>query len=129
MTAKQISYLYPVKHLFRFLFTGAILLASLIIYNGQKNEDLSECSDHREVEHVELQAAFNPVQIVSSPGQLISRSAGTSILPSSSDRDDFKYQLHLKKQMQIHRELLPELDHQSGHYLQYHSPFEDPLIS
>jgi len=127
--AKQISYIYFVKHLFRLLFTGVILLVSLMIFNGQKNEDTSQAREHPDIEHIDLQAEICFEHFASSPVLSSWRNTGASILPVSNNPDDPEYQIRLKNQMRIHRELLPELDFQSGHYLQHHSPFEDPQIA
>jgi hypothetical protein len=118
-----------VNHLFRFLFTAAILLVSLMIFNGQKGEDITRQGEHADIEHIELQAEICFMRIASASGQSNWRSTGASILPVSSNTNDSEYQLRLKNQMQIHREFLPELDYQSGHYLQHYTSFEDPLIA
>ena len=117
------------KHLFRFLFTGAILLASLIILNSQKSEDIARHGEHPDIEHIELQAEICSIRIASSSGLSSWRNSVAIEVPVSDHCSDSEYLLRLKNQMQIHRELLPELGHQSGHYLQHHSPFEDPLIA
>jgi hypothetical protein len=118
-----------VRHLFRFLFTGAILMVSLMIYNGQKGEDITQQEEHPNIEHIELQAEICSIRIASSSGLSNWQSTGASIVPAKYNTDDPGYKLRLKHQIQIHRELLPELDYQSGHYLQHHSSFEDPLIA
>jgi len=126
---KQISYIYTVKHLFRLLFTGAILLVSLIIFNGQKNEDFAQVSEHPDIEHVELQAEICFARTASATTLSNWRTSGEINVPVSEHLNDPEYLLRLKKQMQIHRDLKPELGYQSGHYLQHHSLFEDPLIA
>jgi len=118
-----------VKHLFRILFTAAILLVSLMIFNGQKSEDLTRASENPDIERIELQAEICFMRIASASGQSNWRSPGAGIVPVSSNTNDSEYQIRLKHQMQIHREFLPELVYQSGHYLQHHTSFEDPLIA
>ena len=117
------------KHLFRLLFTGAILLVSLMIYNGQKNEDISQAREHPDIEHFELQAEICFTRTASATTLSYWRTSGEIRVPTSEHLNDPEYLLLLKKQMQIHHDLKPELGYQSGHYLQHHSPFEDPLIA
>ena len=117
------------KHLFRILFTGTILLVSLIIFNGQKDEDIARHGEHPDIEYIELQAEICSIRIASSSGLSFWRNSVAIKVPVSDHFKDAEYLLRLKNQMEIHRELLPELDRQSGHYLQNHSPFEDPLIA
>ena len=111
------------------MFTGAILLVSLIIFNGQKNEDISQEREHPYIEHIELQAEICFARTTSATTLSYWRTSGEISVPVSEHLNDPEYLLRLKKQMQIHRELKPELDYQSGHFLQHHSPFEDPLIA
>jgi len=118
-----------VKHLSRFLFTGAILLVSLMIFNGQKGESVTQTRENPDIEHIELQAEICFTRIASSSVLSNWRSTGASNVPAKYNTDDPGYKLRLKHQIQVHRELLPELDYQSGHYLQHHSSFEDPLIA
>jgi len=118
-----------VKHLFRILFTGAILLVSLIIFNAQKSEDIARQGEPPDIEYIELQSAYCSIRIASSSGFHSWRNSVAIKVPVSDQCNDSEFLLRLKNQMEIHRELLPELDHQSGHYLQHHSPFEDPLIA
>ena len=127
--AKQISYIYFVKHLFRLLFTGAILLVSLMIFNGQKSEGLSPGNEHPDIELAGSQAEICFARTTSATTLSYWRTSGEISVPVSEHLNDPEYLLRLKKQMQIHRELKPELGYQSGHFLQHHSPFEDPLIS
>ena len=117
------------KYLFRFLFTGAILLVSLMIFNGQKNEDLAQAREHPDIEHIELQAEICFMRIASSSVFSYWRSTGVIMVPVSDNLYDPGYLLRLKIQTQIHRELKPELNYHSGHYLQHQSPFEEPPIA
>jgi len=111
------------------LFTGAILMVSLIILNGQKNEDIPQEREHPDIEHIELQAEICFPRIASSSVLSYWRSTGVIMVPVLDNLSDPECLLSFKNQMRIHRELKPELDFQSGHYLQHHSPFEDPLIA
>ena len=117
------------KLLSRFLFTAAILLVSLMIFNGQKNEDPTRVRENPDIEHIELQAEICFTRIASSSIFSYQRNSGERIVPASESFNDPEYLIRLKIQIKIHHELLPELDHQSGHFLQHHSPFEDPLIA
>ncbi|NOR34552.1 MAG: hypothetical protein GQ579_07725 [Bacteroidales bacterium] len=117
------------KYLFRLLFTGAILLVSLMIFNGQKSEGLSPGNEHPDIELAGSQAEICFARTTSATTLSYWRSSGEIRVPSSEHLNDPEYLVLLKKQMQIHRDLKPELGYQSGHYLQHHSPFEDPLIS
>ena len=100
-----------------------------MIYNGQKGENITRQGEHPNIEHIEQQAEICSIHIASSSGLSAWRRSGESIVAASYNADDPGYKLRLKRQMQIHRELLPELDYQSGHYLQHHSSSEDPLIA
>jgi len=111
------------------LFTAAILLVSLMIFNGQKNEDFAQAGEHPDIEHIELQAEICFLRIASSSVLSNWRSTGAIMVPVLDNFHDPECLLRFKNQMRIHRELLPELAYQSGHYLQHHSPFEDPLIA
>ena len=127
--AEQISYIYFVKHLSHFLFTAAILLASLMIYNGQKNEDPTKVRENPDIAHTELQAEICFTRIASASVGIYQRNSAERIIPTSGSFNNPDYLIRLKIQMKTHRELLPELGYQSGHFLQHHSPFEDPLIA
>jgi hypothetical protein len=118
-----------VKHLSRFLFSAAILLVSLMIFNGQKSEDPTRVSENPDIERIELQAEICFTRIASSSVSSYQRNSGESIVPVLDSFNDPEYLIRLKIQMQVHQELLPELAHKSGHFLQHHSPFEDPLIA
>ena len=111
------------------MFAGAILLVSLMIFNGQKNEDFAQAKEHPHIEHLELQAEICFARTTSATTLSFWRISGEISLPVSEHLNDPEYLLRLKKQMQIHRDLKPVLSYQSGHYFQHHSPFEDPLIA
>jgi len=118
-----------VKHLFRFIFTGALLLASLIIFNDQKNENLAQQSDQWDIEHVDSEAEICSIRTSSTSGLSGWRNSVTINVPISDHFKDTEYLHRIRNQMRIHRELLPELNDRSGHYLQRHPSFEDPLIA
>ena len=111
------------------MFTAAILLASLMIFNGQKSEDPTRVSENLDIENIELQAEICFTRIASSSVSSYQRNSGERIVPVSESFNDPEYLIRLKILMKIHREFLPELDNQSGHFLQHHSPFEDPLVA
>lgn len=100
-----------------------------MIFNGQKNEDFAQAREHPDIEHLELQAEICFARTTSATTFSFWRTSGEICVPVSEHPNDPEYLLRLKKQMQIHRDLKPELGYQSGHYLQHHSPFEDPLIT
>lgn len=111
------------------MFTGAILLVSLMIFNGQKNEALSPGNTYPDIELAGSQAEICFARTTSATTLSHWRTSEEISVAVSEHLNNPAYLLRLKKQMQIHRDLKPELDYQSGHYLQHHSPFEDPLIA
>jgi len=100
-----------------------------MIFNGQKNEDFIQTTEHPDIEHVALQAEICFVRIASSSVLSYWRSTEAIMVQVLDSFHDPEYQLRFKNQMRIHQEILPELAHQSGQYLQHHSPFEDPLLA
>jgi len=118
-----------VKQLSRFLFTAAILLVSLLIYNGQKGEDITRQGEHPNIEHIELQAEICITRFTSASVLSFWRNSGVIIEPPAGNLNDPEYLIRLKIQTQIHQELKPGLDFQSDPYLQHHSPYEDQLIA
>jgi hypothetical protein len=121
-----------VKYYFQYLFTAAVLLVALLIYNGQKNECTDHISGNPVTQHVELLAelSLNQLPGYTSPSynqgpvlvneSIQSHQKGLEYLNSAA------YQTQLKTQMQIHLGLKPDLDFQSGQNLYQPSRFADP---
>lgn len=100
-----------------------------MIYNGQKNEDYTQLLEQPDIESIALEA-----EICFASGNSVSaltywQRSGIIIVPVSDMVNDSGYLLRLKKQIHIHREIKPELDHQSGHHFRHYSPPEEPHIS
>ena len=93
------------------------------------SEDISQVREHPDIEHIELQAEICFLRIASSSVLSYWRSTGVIMAPVLDNLYNPECLLRLKNQMRIHLDLKPELEHQSGHYLQHQSPFEDPLIA
>lgn len=123
------------KHYFHFLIAGAILLGSLIIFNYQNSEIVTQITDNPDLEQTEFLA------------EICSNQTAASSLPyyrlkpeiaHESKAGNFKHleylnsaehQVRSKTQMQIRLELLPVIGVQSGQYPHHYSRSDDPPLS
>ena len=123
------------KHHFHFLFAAALLLGSLILFNNQKSECLSQLNENPQIEHMELLAEIPSRNATESRVQsdryiweivykFISRQFRH---PESLDYKE--HQVCMKRQMQIHLELKPLIAKLSGPYLLHRPSYDDPPVS
>jgi hypothetical protein len=120
-----------VKHYFHFLFTGALLLGSLILFNNQKSECPNYAMEDRAIEHIELQAELPSRFSAESLVQIYRHDPG--IVPESipdklrklESMNNASRRMRIR-QMHIHLGLKPALDKQSGQYLHHRSSYDDP---
>ena len=117
------------KHLFRFLFTGAILLVSLLIFNNQKGEYPSKERENPDTALVELHAEICFTRIASSSILSFPRHSPELWVISSDQIKDTEFLMRQKIQMHIHQEIKPDLSSQSGTKPLLLFPFEDPLLA
>ncbi len=123
------------KHYFQFIFAGVLLLGSLILFNNQKSECLTQLRENPEIEHIELLAEVPPSNVPESSVQSNSKSSGivhefiSGKLKQLEYRKFTDHQVRMKTQMQIHLDLKPVLSKQSGPFLYYRSSYDDPLAS
>ena len=115
------------KHYFHFLFTGAVLLVSLMIFNGQKELCDTHATSNPDIEHIDLLAEICSTQIASTSVPSYWHNSGN--LNHLEYLNTVEHQIRLKTQMQIHLELKPGLDFQSGQNLHPHSRYEDPTAA
>ena len=122
------------KHYFHFLFVGAILLGSLILFNHQKSEPVTQLADHPDPLRMELLAEICTNQIAS----IVPSNRNSPELASESCSGNLKHLEYLnsaahkvrsKIQMKIHLELLPVLVIQSGQDLHQVPRSDDPPLS
>jgi len=124
-----------VKHYFHFLFTAALLLGSFILYNNQKNEYQGQLQDKPQNEYSVLQAELPNRGINEILFQVSRNSPGmVSRFPSNRIRESIsldlcKYQVGLKRQVQIHLELKPQIARLSALYLLHRPGYDDPPAS
>ena len=117
------------------MFSGALLLVALMIFNGQKSECVTQETGNPDIERIELLAEVCSNQLASSsvPSYwhysrvIIEAISGkfTSIEYLNSVEDLIRF----NTQMQIHLELKPGLDFQSGQNLHHRSRYDDPPVS
>jgi len=124
-----------VKSYFHFLFIGAVLLGSLIIFNNQQGESVSRLTDNHDPLHTQLLAEICSTRIATSiiPSQKHITNPDDELVSGNLKHLEYlnstEHQARIKTQMQIHLELLPVLGIQSGQYLHYNSRSDDPPLS
>lgn len=117
------------------MFTGAVLLVSLMIFNGQKDESNTRVTANPDIEHITLTAEIASPQIASTSVSSYWRNSGILSEPVSDYLQYLEYlnfvehQIRLKAQMQIHQELKPGINIQSGQLLHYRPRYDDPPVS
>ena len=115
------------KHHFHFLFAAALLLGSLILFNNQKSECLSELKENPQIEHMEL-LAESLVQSDRPVTGIVYKISSRKLRQSKSP--DLKVlQVCMKRQMQIHLELKPVIAKLSGPYLLHRPSYDEPPVS
>ena len=114
------------------MFAGVLLLGSLILFNNQKSECLTQLRENPEIEHIELLAEVPPSNAPESSVQSNRKYSGivhefiSAKLKQLEYRNITDHQVRMKTQMQIHLELLPVLGIQSGQDLHHRSSYDDP---
>jgi len=122
-----------VKHYFHFLFTGALLLGSLILFNNQKSECTNIAKEIPAIEHIAFEAEL-PSRYAAESSVQISRLDPGIVLESSPEKLrqlkslNYSSQRAHTRQMQIHLGLKPVLYKQSGQYLHHRSSHDDPPL-
>ena len=107
------------------MFAGALLLESLILFNNQKSECLTQVGENPGIEHIELQAEVPSNSATESfTGLVFVFNSGK--LKYLKNLDFTNHQVRIKTQMQIHLELKPVLGMQSGQNLYYRTSYDDP---
>ena len=110
------------------MFAGALLLGSLILFNNQKSECLTQAGESPGIEHIELQAEVPSNNAAESfTGLVFVFNSGKLKYLKNLDFTD--HQVRMKTQMQIHLELKPVLGLQSGPYLYHRTSYDDPPVS
>jgi len=123
-----------VKNYFQYLFTGALLLVALIIFNRQDSEGTTQDRDTPDIAQIELLAEVNSSQFANSavPPFRLTVAVNESF-SGNLHRRKFQYfashQTLYKAQKQLYLELKPDLDFQSGLYLYHHPRFGDPPVA
>ena len=117
------------------MFTGAVLLVALMIFNDQKSECVTQETGRPDIEHIELLAEVCSNQLASSSVPSHWRYSGVIIEAISGKFNSIKYLnsvehlIRFNTQMQIHLELKPDLDFQTGQNLHHYSGYEDPPVA
>lgn len=117
------------------MFTGAVLLVALMIFNGQKSECDTLETGNPDIEHIDLQAEVCSNQTAASSVPSYLRYSGVVIEAISGKFNSIEYLnsveqlIRYNTQMQIHLELKPDLDFQSGQNLHHRSRYDDPPVS
>ncbi|MEA3460339.1 MAG: hypothetical protein U9R49_00580 [Bacteroidota bacterium] len=123
------------KLYFHFLFSCALLLGSLIVFNVQKPESLTLVSENPDIEHVELQAEINSNQTSASSVPSIRLSLKESFELVTGNLKHLEYLssadhlARIKMQVLIHLEIKPVLGTQSGQDHHQSHRYEDPPLS
>ena len=122
------------KHYFQFLFLGAVLLGSLILFNHQKSEPFSRLADNPDPVHIELLAEICTNQIASAVPSIkykpeIAGESGAGNFKQLEYLNSAAHKVRNKTQMKIHLELLPVLVIQSGQNLHKGPGSDDPPLS
>lgn len=124
------------KHYFRYLITGAVLLIALIIFHDQKSELHTAGIETPEIEQIGLLAEVSVSQSARSTDPTSCRLYTAIVKDSFSGRfniyafQDFATnQTLLKLQIHIYLELKSDLEFQSIQYLHHHSGFGDPPVA
>lgn len=123
------------KHYFHFLFVAGILLGSLIIFNNQNRECVTQITDNPDLVQIEFLAEICSTQTAASslpsyrlkPEIAYESKAGN--LKHLEYLNSAEHQVRSKTQMQIHLELLPVFGIQSGQYHHHYSRSDDPPLS
>jgi len=124
-----------VKLYFHFIFACALLLGSLIIFNSQKSESNLQENEPIAVEHITLQAKLPASYSISSLAQSYRHYSGIENKLEAGWQRQIEsqkcteHELGIKVQRQIHFELKPVVDTQSGKLL--HPPYrgDDPPLA
>jgi hypothetical protein len=117
------------------MFACVLLLSSLILFNNQKSECLSQARENPEIEHIELLAELPSSNATESSVQSNRHNSGivhefiSGKLKQLEYRNFAHHQVRMKTQMQIHLDLKPVLSKHSGPYLYHRSSYDDPLAS
>jgi len=120
-----------VKHYFHFLFVGAVLLGSLILFNHQRSEPVTHLADHPDSE---LLAEICTTQIASTVHSNrykpeVSGESRAHDLKQLEYLNSAAHKVRSKTQMKIRLELLPVLVVQSGQDLHQVPRSDDPPLS
>ena len=122
------------KHYFQFLFLGAVLLGSLILFNHQKSEPFSRLADNPDPVRIELLAEICTNQIASTVPSIkykpeLAGESWKGNLKQFEYLNSAAHKVRNKTQMKIHLELLPVLVIQSGQNLHKGPGSDDPPLS
>jgi hypothetical protein len=117
------------------MFTGALLLLALLIFDAQKNESCIQVADNPNIELTRLFAEVCPKQASVSYGP--SSKHNSEVIPESisgalkhlEHLSLAKHQVCIKTQKQIHLELKPLINKQSGQSLRHRSRYDGPPYS
>ena len=117
------------------MFSGALLLVALMIFNGQKNESSIQVADNPDIELAKFLSEVCSNQTAASYGP--SNRHNSEVIPESisGDLKHLEYanlaehQVSIKAQKQIHLGLRPLIDKQSGQSLRHRSSYDDPPLS
>jgi hypothetical protein len=124
-----------VKHFFHFIFTGSLLLVSLIVFNVQNPESDRLVSEEPDIKHVELQAEVCLYRTYSHPVSSTRENSDAvcnSISASFSRLEGLlsaEQKVRGKRQTLIYLEIKPVLGIRCGHNLGHPSMYEDPPLS
>jgi len=117
------------------MFSCALLLVALMIFNGQKSECVTQETGNPDIERIELLAEVCSNQLASSSVPSYWRYSRVIIEAISGNFNHLEYlnlaehQIRIKAQMQIHLELKPVIYFQSGQNLHHRSRYDDPPVS
>lgn len=116
------------------MFTGAVLLVALIIFNSQENKHSTQGADTPDIEQIELLAEVysNPFTGSTIPSYrltvVVSKSFSGNL--NHSEYQHFaSHQTLFIAQKHLYLELKSDLEFQSGQYLHYHPRFGDPPVA
>jgi len=123
-----------VKHYFRYLVTGAVLLVALIIFNDKKSELPSTGTETPEIEQVELLAELcsTPFARFTDPSYWLSaivKEFFSGRFKIKAFKDFASPQTLLKAQIRIYLEHKSDLEFQSDQYLHHHTSREEPPLT
>ena len=117
------------------MFSGALLLGSLIVFNGQKSECDTLETGNPDIEHIDLQAEVCSNKTAASSVPSYRHNSGVVYESISGNLNHLEYLnlakhlIRIKAQMQIHLELKPVIGFQTGRNLHHRSRYDDPPIS